>query len=107
TKIISDLKKNPLEVAAHESEADEFLLMEREMAEKVIAILSEKYGVKPPQLIISDKCHEPNIGLYSDNKIMVCKTGVNLHVLAHEFWHHVQSENGMHMDEGEAEKFAV
>jgi len=38
---------------------------------------------------------------------MVCKTGVNLHVLAHEFRHHVQNEKGMHMDEGEAEKFAI
>jgi len=38
---------------------------------------------------------------------MMCKTGVNLHVLAHEFWHHVQARNGMHIDEGEAEKFAI
>ena len=30
-----------------------------------------------------------------------------MHVLAHEFWHHVQKEKGRHLDEGEAEKFAV
>jgi len=107
TQIISDLKNNSRATAAHENDAEDFLVMEREMAEKVIAKLSEKYGVEPPALIISDKCHEPNVGLYAANQIMVCKTGVNLHVLVHEFWHHVQAQKGMHMDEGEAEKFAV
>ena len=105
--IIKDLKEKQNKVAAHGSDIDDFLVMERDMAEKVIIKLSEKYGVKPPKIIISDKCHAPNFGLYSANKIMVCKTGVNLHVLVHEFWHHVQSNNGMHMDEGEAEKFAL
>ncbi len=112
TKILSDLKNNTHATAAHEVNAEDFLVMEREMAEKVIAELSEKYGVDPPELVISDKCHEPNSGLYqagplSKGKIMVCKTGVNLHVLAHEFWHHVQARKGMHLDEGEAEKFAI
>jgi len=107
TKIISELKNNAHALAAHEDGADEFLVMEREMAEKVIAKLSEKYGVKPPELIISDKCHAPMIGLYTADQIMVCKTGVNLHVLCHEFWHHVQKVNGMHLDEGDAEKFAI
>jgi len=112
TKIISDLKNNALAVAAHETDAEAFLVMEREMAEKVLALLCKKYGVEPPELVISDKCHEPQAGLYqagpfSKGKIMVCKTGVNLHVLAHEFWHHVQARNGMHLDEGEAEKFAL
>ena len=107
TKILSDLKNNAHAMAAHETDAEEFLVLEREMAEKVIVKLSKKYGVEPPELVISDKCHEPIIGLYTANRIMMCKTGVNLHVLAHEFWHHVQATNGMHMDEGEAEKFAV
>jgi len=107
TKILSDLKNNSHAIAAHENDAEDFLVMEKEMAENVIAKLSEKYGVEPPALIISDKCHEPNVGLYAANQIMVCKTGVNLHVLVHEFWHHVQKKKGMHMDEGEAEKFAV
>ena len=107
TKILGDLRNKSHEVAAHEPEADDFIFMEREMAEKLIIKLSDKYGVKPPQIVINDECHEPNFGLYSANKIMVCKTGVNLHVLAHEFWHHVQREKGMHMDEGAAEKFAV
>ena len=107
TKIISDLKNNAKNTAAHEADAEDFLIMEKQMAENVIAKLSEKYGVDPPELIISDKCHEPNAGLYSAGQIMVCKTGVNLHVLVHEFWHHVQREKGMHMDEGEAEKFAI
>jgi len=107
TKIISDLKNNAQKTVAHENDAEDFLIMEKEMADKVIAKLSEKYGVTPPELVISDKCHEPNVGLYSAGQIMVCKTGVNLHVLAHEFWHHVQKEKGMHIDEGEAEKFAI
>ncbi len=107
TKILSELKNNSYATAAHENDAEDFLIMEREMAENVIAKLSEKYGVEPPKLVISDKCHEPNVGLYAANQIMVCKTGINLHVLAHEFFHHVQAKKGMHMDEGEAEKFAV
>jgi len=107
TKILNDLKETPLAMAAHEPEADQFLILEREMAEKLITKLSDKYGVKPPLVVINDECHEPNFGLYSANQIMVCKTGVNLHVLAHEFWHHVQKEKGMHMEEGVAEKFAV
>jgi len=113
TKILSDLKNNLHPIAAHEIDVKEFLVMEREMAEKVIAKLSKKYGVEPPELVISDKCHAPMIGLYTGasmetpSRIMMCKTGVNLHVLAHEFWHHVQSKNGMHLDEGDAEKFAV
>lgn len=107
TETIRELKSNAQVTAAHENDAEDFLVMEREMADKVIAKLSEKYGVKPPELVISDKCHEPMIGLYTAGRIMVCKTGVNLHVLAHEFWHHVQKERGMHLDECAAEKFAV
>jgi len=107
TKILGDLRNNTHAMAAHETDLEDFLVMEREMAEKLIAKLSEKYGVKPPKLVISDKCHDPNVGLYTANQIMVCESGVNLHVLSHEFRHHVQKERGMHMDEGEAEKFAV
>ena len=107
TKILSDLRNNSHAMASHEPDAEDFIIMEKEMAVKLITKLSEKYGVKPPKIVISDECHEPNMGLYSANQIMVCKTGVNLHVLAHEFWHHVQKEKGMHLDEGDAEKFAV
>ena len=107
TKILTKLRNNSQPIAAHETDMEDFLVMEKEMAEQVIAILSEKYGVDPPELVISDECHEPEIGLYTPDRIMVCKTGINLHVLAHEFWHHVQARNGMHMDEGEAEKFAI
>ncbi len=112
TKILSGLKNNTHATAAHEANAEDFLVMEKEMAEKVIAELSKKYGVDPPELVISDKCYEPQAGLYqagphSAGKIMMCKSGVNLHVLAHEFWHHVQKKKGMHLDEGKAEKFAI
>jgi len=107
TKILGDLKKTPLKVAAHKPEADEFLLMEREMAEKLISKLSKKYGVESPKIEILDTCHEPSDATYSKGTIYTCRSGLNLHVLAHEFWHHVQSEKGMHLDEGVAEKFAV
>lgn len=107
TKIISVLKNNSHVVAAHDSDAEDFLIMERDMAEKLIKKLSEKYGVKPPKIEILDTCHEPSDAAYTNGHIYVCRSGVNLHVLSHEFWHHVQNENGMHMDEGEAEKFAV
>ena len=107
TKILSELRNNSPAVAAHETDWEDFLVMEREMAEKLIAKLSEKYGFDPPKLMISDKCHDPNRGTYSQGVIYMCQSGVNLHVLAHEFRHHVQKEKGTHMDEGEAEKFAI
>ena len=107
TKILSDLKNNPHPVATHEIDVNDFFVMEKKMAEKLLVKLSKKYGVPPPEIVISDECYEPMIGLYTNKQIMMCKTGINLHVLAHEFWHHVQKENGMHFDEGEAEKFAV
>ena len=107
TKIIGDLRKNSPAVAAHKDVAEEFLVMERKMAQKLIAKLSKKYGVDPPKLMISDKCHDPNRGIYSQGIIYMCQSGINLHVLAHEFRHHVQKEKGTHMDEGEAEKFAI
>ncbi len=107
TKILSELKNNSPAVATHETDWEDFLVMEREMAEKLIAKLSEKYGFDPPKLMISDKCHDPNRGAYSQGVIYMCQSGVNLHVLAHEFRHHVQKEKGTHMDEGEAEKFAI
>ena len=107
TKIISDLKKNHQAVANHDVIAEEFLVMEQKMAQKLIAKLSKKYGVDPPKLMISDKCHDPNRGIYSQGIIYMCQSGINLHVLAHEFRHHVQKEKGTHMDEGEAEQFAI
>ena len=105
TRIISSLKNNGQVVAAHDG--TDFLVMERELAETVLIRLSEKYGVKPPKLVISDKCHEPMIGMYSSDKIMMCRPGINLHVLAHEFWHHVQKVNGKPLNEVEAETFAI
>ena len=110
-KLLKEIReKKEGEAAGHPSfNPEEYLNMEREMAEKLIRDLSEKYGVEPPKLIISDRCHEPDQAFYDPNRkaIMVCKTGVNLHVLAHEFWHHIQRVKGMHLDEREAENFAV
>ena len=104
--LLVELKKAPI-AAVHDHYYEDFLLMEREMAKKLIERLSSKYEVKPPEIVISDKCSAPHVGLYRDGRIMMCQTGVNLHVLAHEFWHHVQKERGMHMDEGGAENFAI
>ena len=105
-KVLSELR-NHSTIANHDVDMNEFLVMEQEMAEKLIDQLSKKYGVEPPEVIISDQCHEPMYGIYTKGKIGVCKTGVNLHVLVHEFKHHLQSENGSHFDEGEAERFAI
>ncbi len=82
--------------------------VERDMAERVLGDLSSKYGVEPPKLEISDSCHEPNEGLYrTDGTIKMCRGGVNLHVLLHEFKHYYDHTVGKSLDEGDAEAFAV
>lgn len=86
--------------------AEDFLKIERNTAEQLLQKLSEKYDVKPPKLEISGKCGSPSQGLYSNGTIYVCKSGVNLHVLAHEWYHHYQKESGKWFSEHEAEHFA-
>jgi len=81
--------------------------LEEGMARRVIAALSEKYGVPPPKLEISDECHRPDVGLYVDGTIKVCRGGINIHVLSHEFSHYLQDRFGKPLDEAEAERFAV
>jgi len=84
-----------------------FKELEENMAQKVINTLSKKYGIPPPKLEISDECHEPDIGVYMNGTIKLCRGGVNLHVLLHEFGHYLQQKYGKPIDEEEAERFAV
>lgn len=86
---------------------DKYLQMERQLAEEILKDLSEEYGVDPPEIVISNKCHEPNVGSYRNGKIYMCRSGVNLHLLAHEWRHHLQRHSGSHFSESEAESFAV
>jgi len=102
-EIINKIRHTP--IALHE--ADDFLNMEKDMADKVIKALSEKYNIEPPKLIISDKCHEPHIAAYHQDNIYVCRSGINLHVLIHEFAHHMQKKGGKPLKEDEAEKYAI
>lgn len=84
-----------------------FKELEENMAQKVINMLSKKYGVPPPKLEITDECHEPDVGVYMDGTIKLCRGGVNLHVILHEFGHYLQQKYGKPIDEEEAERFAV
>jgi hypothetical protein len=89
--------------------------MEEEYADKILRYLSEKYGVQKPKLVLLDKCpSEPaNFGLYvKDRKeIVLCRGGVDVHKLAHEFAHYMQDVKEAYVDweesECEAESFAL
>jgi len=84
-----------------------FKELEENMARQVIKTLADKYGVQPPKLEISDDCHEPDVGVYMDGTIKLCRGGVNLHVILHEFGHYLQHKHGKPIDEAEAERFAI
>ena len=103
TKMLKATKKG--EIANHPGE--EYLLLEQKMAERFLKKLSKKHGIAPPKLKISEKCHEPNRGIYSQGVIYMCQSGINLHVLAHEFKHHLQKIGGKHLKEDEAETYAI
>jgi hypothetical protein len=81
--------------------------LERETADKVLTYLSQKYKVPKPELVITERCTEPSFGLYEKGKIAMCKGGVNIHVLAHEFKHYMDHLQGKPISEVEAERFAV
>ncbi len=97
----------PDKVVASYHDGEDYLLLERDMADKFLQKLSKKYGVTTPELKISEKCHEPNRGIYSQGVIYMCQSGINLHVLAHEFKHYLQNIGGKHLKEGDAEKYAI
>lgn len=100
--------------AGHEGSGD-LRKMEEEYADKVLSYLSEKYGVRKPKLVLLDKCPgEPaDFGLYvKDRKeIVLCRGGVDVHKLAHEFAHYLQDVRKADVDweegECEAESFAL
>jgi len=103
TKMLKKTKK--VEMANHDGE--DYLLLEKKMADSFLKKLSKKHGIDPPKLMISAKCHDPNRGLYSKGIIYMCQSGINLHVLAHEYKHYLQNIGGKHLKEDEAEAYAV
>lgn len=103
TKMLKNVKKS--EIAKHD--AEDYLVMEKKLADIFIKKLSKKHGIDPPKLMIVDTCFEPSNGAYSEGVIYMCKSGINLHVLAHEFFHHIQKISGKHLKEDEAEKYAI
>ena len=96
-KLIEKLKSQP----------PSFRQLEEDMARKVIKALSEKYNVEPPKLEILDSCSRPDFGLYHNGVIRMCRGGVSLRVLTHEFGHYLQEKLGLPLDESEAERFSI
>lgn len=84
--------------------------LETETAEKVVAHLSEKYNVPKPKITIIDQCpsREPGMfGLHRDGEMVFCRGGVDVHKIAHEFKHYVDTLKGKPCDEAGAERFAL
>jgi len=86
---------------------EKYLTMEKQLADELLEDLSKEHEVDKPELVISEDCHEPDVGRYSNGKIYMCKSGINLHVLGHEFKHHLQNSEGGHFWETEAESYSV
>ena len=86
---------------------DEFLQMEKDMAENLIKQICKEHGIEPPELIIIDGCKEPSMSAAYTGKIYACKTGIDLHKIAHELKHHIQKIGGKPLKEDEAEDFAL
>ena len=91
--------------------------IEQETAQNILSHLAYKYKVPKPKLVISDECANPAFGVYEARSkpeksvIRVCRGGVNVHVLAHEFKHYLDHLAGKPLWrkslEPEAEKFAI
>lgn len=84
--------------------------LERETAERVITHLSKKYNVPKPKITIVENCptREPSMyGAQRDGEIVLCKGGVDVHKLAHEFKHYWDFLQGKPCDESGAERFAL
>jgi len=104
-ELVEKFKKEKKNISYHT--VDEFLQMEKEMAEKLIETICKEHGVEPPELIIIDGCKEPSMSAAYTGKIFACKTGIDLHKIAHELKHHIQKIGGKHLKEEEAEDFAL
>jgi hypothetical protein len=87
--------------------------LEEDYAHKVLGLLSEKYGIRKPDLVILDECPSKSpesYGIYKASgekkEIGVCRGGVNAHVISHEFAHNLQVESGKPLSEHGAEQIA-
>ena len=87
--------------------------IERRNADEIISNLAYKHKVPKPKLEIMDNCGaNPKFGMYSwspdkDGVIIVCRGGINTHVLAHEFKHHIDRTTGKRVTEPSARDFAL
>lgn len=110
-KIKKLIEKHKTDLDTHRHTPNDFLQMEKDMAEKLIATICKEHGVEPPELIIVDNCKEPSMRAayfaHDPGKIYGCKTGLDLHKIAHEVGHHIQKIGGKHLKEEEAEDFAL
>lgn len=92
---------------SHQSLSD----YEQETADKMLEHLATKYNVPKPDLILTDQCSDPSLGMCCGNDektILMCKGSFSGHVLAHEFAHYLQHQNKENIgNEEEAEKFAI
>lgn len=92
---------------SHQSLSD----YEQETADKMLEHLATKYNVPKPDLILTDQCNDPRLGLCCGNDektIIMCKGSFSGHVLAHEFGHYLQYQHKQNIgNEEEAEKFAI
>jgi hypothetical protein len=93
---------------------NELQAIEEEMADRILEHLSRKYNVPKPKLRLLDHCpsREPvTFGLYKnegeDHEIFLCRGGLSMHVLLHEFGHYLGRLKGSPMSEEEAEAFAL
>lgn len=88
--------------------------IEEKMADKMLTYLSKKYHVPKPTLEITSECNDPAKGIHKESwldsthdKIVLCKGGVNLHVLTHEFIHYLNHIHGKPQEETEVEQKAL
>jgi len=91
--------------------------IEQETADRILSALAFKHRVPKPNLVLTDRCHEPGEGAFIEEvppppegvkwTIQLCKGGLNLHVLLHEFRHYLSRLEGRPIDEDAAECYAL
>ena len=82
--------------------------IEEESADKMLEVLARKHGVPKPKLVLAEECSDPQFGVYQEGgPIVLCRGGLNSHVLSHEFAHYLQKMRGEPISEEFAEKFSL
>lgn len=90
--------------------------IEKEYAEKILDMLSKEYKVPKPKLVILDNCPQEEPAVFGEFRvsekskepeIVLCKSGVDLHKIFHEWYHYLQYLNKKPLNEIDAECFAL